>query len=198
MQIQKLTLALLLAAIPANAAIINVLPSALTIGTGSSVTVNIQISNVIDLYAWQVDFSYDPLIAIVTLVNNGSFLATGGTESFFAGSIDNNAGAVSSIGSTLTTAPTGVNGSGILATITITAVAAGQSNLSLFNIILLDSTFADITPVTANSALLTVTSNTSIPEPNFYWGFVLLMAAFLAGRGCCQSVDLRLLRRSTE
>jgi len=148
----------------ANATTISVLPAITNVTTGSDFNVNIQIDSAADLYAWQFDFGYDPLVAVVSLVTDGTFLATGGPESYFAGTVDNASGSVSSVSSLLTNAVSGVSGSGLLATITLHAVGAGQSTLSAFNFILLDSTFSDISADTV-PATVTVSAATATPEP---------------------------------
>jgi hypothetical protein len=134
---------------------------------GNSFTVNITVTGAVDLYAFQFDLDFDPTILQATSVTEGAFLPSGGTTIFVPGTIDNTAGAVSSVADTLVGSIPGVNGNGDLVDIAFDAVGAGTSALTLANEIFLDSILTDITDtITFTESTVTVSTGTSVPEPN--------------------------------
>jgi hypothetical protein len=149
-------LAVNVAAVPA--ATIAIVPSAPSITAGVTFTADINISGVVDLYAFQFDVSFTPGVLTATAVSDGMFLNSGG---FFPGFTDNALGTITFIADSLVGPVPGVSGSGTLATIHFLAAGAGTSPITLSNLILLDSTLADIdifaTPTNATVAV--------VPEP---------------------------------
>jgi hypothetical protein len=81
---------------------------------------------------------------------------------FFLAGSDNGSGAVTNTADTLIGAVPGASGTGVLATLTFTAIAPGVSPLSLENVLLLDS---DLAPVTAATSASSVTVQRAVPEP---------------------------------
>src|SRR5437867_11035043 len=125
----------LLSVFPSHSAfadpIVTIDPSSLNVPAGQTFSVDVSISNVTDLFAFQFDLGFNPAIIAADGVTEGSFLATGGSTFFIAGTIDNVGGSVSSNADTLLTALSGVSGSGTLATFELTAVGAGSSSLDV-------------------------------------------------------------------
>ena len=160
------------AAAPAFADLV-VQPATTTVGLTQSFSLDIAITNVTDLYAFQFDLGFDPSVLSVTNVTEGPFLPSGGPTFFRPGIIDNVGGTVAYNADTLEGAISGVNGSGVLLTFDFTPVAAGISQISIFNVILLDSNGAGIVTGTQNG-LVTVSS---VPEPSS----LLLLAGGLSG-----------------
>jgi hypothetical protein len=146
--------------------IVSINPSTQNVVTGNTTSVTVNISGVTDLFSYQFDFFFTPLIVSATSITEGPFLASSGNSTdFFPGSIDNTAGNIlSSFGTSFGAGP-GVDGSGILAFINFTAGNVGTATLSLDNIILDDSQGNTINfnqPVTSN---IVVTSAGGVPEP---------------------------------
>jgi hypothetical protein len=141
------------------------------VAVGGAVSVDVMISDVVDLYAYQFTLSFDPAVLQATGGTEGSFLAAGGTTFYVPGTPDNTLGTVSFTVGTLLGMLPGVSGSGTLATLSFDALALGDSVLSLSDVVLLDSELADL-PFQA-----TGTSVQVVPEPATW----LLMGLGLAG-----------------
>jgi len=146
-----------------QAATLSIDPSSLPANAGNPVDLNVDISSVSDLFAFQFDITFDPTVLSATSVTEGPFLASGGTTAFVPGAIDNVAGTITVTVDALIGMVPGVNGDGTLATLEFTALAPGTSAVSLSNIILLDSSFGTIDSSNLDGSV-TVTA-TSVPEP---------------------------------
>jgi general secretion pathway protein D len=145
--------------------------------------VAIQATTITDLYAFQFDVSFDPALLSASLVSQGSFLSGGGVTIFIPGTIDNTTGHITFVGSTLTGPIAGVTGSGTLGSITFTAKAPGVSQVSLSDLILLDSALNSITAGIQNgSVLIGAPVPSGLPAPPSLLLFVtgLVIVAFLS------------------
>jgi hypothetical protein len=158
----------LICPINSEATTINVEPSSKTVNIGDVFSLDIVLSEVTDLYSYEFDISFDPLLLAAQDIIEGSFLSTGGSTFFIPGTIDNSAGSVSVTGNSLVGEVPGVNGSGTLVTLSFLALSEGISLVQLANVVLLDSTLADITAVTLSSIEVT-----AVPLPA---GLPLLMS----------------------
>jgi hypothetical protein len=148
---------------------IQLAPSTLTVGQGTTFTINITVTNVTNLASWQFGVFYLNTVLICTGAVEGPFLKQFNTTIF--DSTINNAynttyGWVVA-GSALYGAAPGVNGSGTLATITFQAENAGQTELNFSsdpNIsYLYDSSFpppGQLIPFTAVDGVVNVTAAT--------------------------------------
>ncbi len=125
-----------------------------------------------DLYAYQVDLVFNPLLVQATAVTEGPFLATGGTTFFDGGVIDNVNGVASFTFDTLIGAGPGVTGAGILETIRFSVLGSGLASFTFDNVLALDS---QLNPITLDSPGATFAA--AVPEPSQ----VSLMLAGLGG-----------------
>jgi general secretion pathway protein D len=129
---------------------------------GSTVNIPVLISGVSDLYAFQFDLSYNPSLLQANVITEGGFLPSGGATFFIPGMIDNVAGAVTFNADTLIGSTSGVGGSGTLMIVQFQIISPGTSPLVLSNVILLDSTLADISFTTQPGQVSTAST---VPEP---------------------------------
>lgn len=149
---------------PALATTISIQPPASTPASGSVFDISIDIADAEDLFAFQFDIGFDPLILSAQSITEGPFLPSGGSTFFIPGTIDNSAGTIAFTGDALLSAVPGVTGSGSLAKIHFKALSAGISAVSLSEVILLDSSLADIAASTTDGSV-TVANVPSVPEP---------------------------------
>lgn len=145
---------------------------------GSTVAVQVMISGVVDLYAYNFSVSFDPSLLQVVGITEGGFLGSGGTTVFGAGDIDNGAGTISFNYGSLIGDIAGVSGSGTLATLYLSATGVGTSALSFVpgDSLFINSQLGDINVQAVNGSLQVAAV---VPEPSSY----LLLAAGLAGIG---------------
>lgn len=125
-----------------------------------------------DLYAYQVDLVFNPLLVQATAGTEGPFLGTGGTTFFDGGTIDNVGGVASFTFDTLLGAGPGVNGAGILETIQFSVLGSGPATFTFASVLALDSRLDAIT-LDARGATFAV----AVPEPSQ----ISLMLAGLGG-----------------
>lgn len=148
-------------------ATLSILPSSTTASTGDTFALDVSIGDVSDLFAYQFDIAFDPSVLQASDIIEGDLLATGGTTFYLPGAIDNVLGNITFTANSLFGAISGVSGSGTLATIHFAAAAAGTSPISLSNVVLLDSGFADISAafVDGSATVRAVDSPMPVPEP---------------------------------
>jgi hypothetical protein len=171
-----LTLVLLvvgLAALPAAAAPIlpslSVNPSVPTINLGQTVTVNINIANVLDLYGYTFDLNFDDsLFDPVGTMTEGPFLKTGGPTEFLSLGYTSPGLIQFTLGFLLGEVP-GVTGSGTLASMVFRGAAPGSGNFYLTNtfpeLILQNSQLDTIEPGQITGGSVEVVSSNVVPEP---------------------------------
>src|SRR5580704_16132375 len=106
------------------------LPSQL-VTVGDTVTLDVDIANVTDLYTFQFSVDFDPSILQAATTTEGSFLPLGGSTFFIPGTIDNVGGTITLLAATLEGMIPGVSGSGTLAILGFDAVALGTSPISV-------------------------------------------------------------------
>lgn len=153
--------------------ILSIEPPSLLVQLGKSFSLDVRISGVADLFAFQFDLAFNPFFLSAGSITEGPFLPSGGTTSFIPGTVDNTLGTITATADTLIGAIPGVNGSGVLASVDFQALGVGNSPITLSNVILLNSDINDI-PVSIVDASITVTP---ISEPS---GWLLLSTAGFA------------------
>lgn len=150
-------------------------PTVSTVMPGQTFAVAINISGAADLYAFQFDLGFDPLVLAAITVEQGSLLPTGGATFFAPGAIDNINGSITSTADSLLGVIAGVTGSGSLATVHFQAAGSGSTQLSISNLVFLDSALNDVA-VEAGAGVVNV-----VPEPSTVLlmpaGFIVLFAA---------------------
>ena len=105
--------------------------AATQVKVGNIFTVQLKAENTSDLAGWQGDITFDPTVLKADSVSEGDFLKqSGGHTHFLKGTIDNTEGRITAIGAARVSEG-GVNGEGTLMTVTFTAIANGESRLSL-------------------------------------------------------------------
>ncbi len=138
-------------------------PSGQSVPLQLTFSLDVLVTNVTDLFAFQFDVGFDPSLLRAGTITEGSFLSQGGATAFIAGAIDNASGTISATADTLAGAVPGVSGSGVLATIGFTSIGVGTSPLILSGATLLDSSLLDISFTTQPGAV-TVGTQIAIPE----------------------------------
>ena len=121
--------------------------------TGETFTVNITIAEVVDLCVWEFKLYYDNTILSCINATEGPFLKAGG-DTYFTSNITNTYNAThgrAHVGCTLTGIVPGVNGNGVLATITFQINAKGETPLNLDSTKLWDSSLPDPNPIDHNT-----------------------------------------------
>jgi hypothetical protein len=172
---------------PAIAApVLSVQPSSKSVEGASAFSLDIAISDAADLFAFQFDLGFNQSVLSATGTAEGPFLQSGGSTFFIGGVVDNAGGTIAGIADALA-GPAGVSGSGILATVDFIPTGNGTSPISLFNVMLFDSTLNGIT-ATIQDGRVTV-----VPEPSTFvllavtllgmWGVRRRTASLRYGRG---------------
>jgi len=147
---------------------LTVTPSA-SVAPGSSVSVDVAISDIADLYAYQFSLAFNPNLLQVSSYSLGSFLR-GSVDTFGdSGTLDNAGGTISYVFNSLVGPEAGVSGSGSLLRVTFSALADGVSALNFSDLLLLDSSGNDIA-ATVTGGIVTVATPVTppvgdVPEP---------------------------------
>jgi hypothetical protein len=156
-----------------SVAVVSIDPSSSNVNVGDNFALDVNISNVRDLYGFQFDLSLAPGVLSAVSITEGSFLAGGGATFFIPGTIDNTAGAIALTANALLGSGPGVGDSGTLAVLTVNGLSPGTSNIDLSNVILLDS---NLNPISFDlqAGSITVAPVVATPEPS---SLALLFAA---------------------
>jgi hypothetical protein len=156
-----------------SVAVVSIDPPSSSVNVGDNFALDVNISNVTDLYGFQFDLSLAPGVLSAVSITEGSFLAGGGATFFIPGTIDNTAGAIAFTANTLLGPGPGVGDSGTLAVLTVNGLSPGTSNIDLSNVILLDS---NLNPISFDlqAGSITVAPVVATPEPS---SLALLFAA---------------------
>jgi hypothetical protein len=121
----------------ASFATVDVSPPSITATVGQEFSVDINISNVSDLYGWEFKLGWDPSLLSLVGVDEGPFLKSGG-DTFFTYFLNTTEEHIV-VDCTLEGMIPGVNGTGTLATVTLNPTNVGKCPLNLYDVTLLDS-----------------------------------------------------------
>jgi PKD repeat protein len=128
------------ALVPAPETVVFVDPPVATANPGESFTINVNVTDVEDLYSWGAKISWQLGLLTVTNAEEGPFLQAGGSTFFtwnpHAGYVD--------LACTFLGAVPGVSGSGGLASVTFEVMKAGNCTLDLYDTTLLNSSLVQI------------------------------------------------------
>lgn len=155
--------------------ILSIAPASPTVSAGNSISLDVNIFSVTDLYAFQFDLAFDPATVSAVSITEGLFLPGGGATFFLPGTIDNVGGSITATADTLLGPGPGVNGSGTLAVLTLTGLTPGISSIDFSNVFLLDSNLNSIDASTLSGSVTVIPRTVPTPEPN---SLVLLIAGF--------------------
>lgn len=162
-------------------ALVSIEPATTNRDLGDTFSLDVLISGGSDVYAFQFDLIFSPIVLAAEGVSEGGFLSAGGPTIFIPGEIDNALGTISFAADSLLGAVPGADGDGILASITFRALGVGSSMIDVANLILLDSSLADIYFSTAGG-LADIQNGSSVPVP--VPATISLLCVALVGLSC--------------
>jgi hypothetical protein len=151
--------------LPAFGGTISIQPLFVTEVVGETFSVDIQITSVSDLYAFEFDLGFNPLVVKAIGITEGPFLPPGGATFFLPGAIDNTFGTITSNADTILGPVAGVSGTGVLASATFQAVGLGSSEITINNPLFLDSTGSSISEAVEPGSASVVFPMKVGPEP---------------------------------
>jgi len=143
-----------------STATIYVDPQTSTGTVGQNFTININISNVTDLYGWEFKLRWNSTLLDAKDVLEGSFLKQGG-NTFFTFKINNTEGYMI-VDCTLLGDVSGVSGNGTLATVKFYVEARGECALDLYDTKLVNSSEQSITHTTIDGNFRTIVRDVAI------------------------------------
>jgi len=144
----------------ASTATISVNPPTSTAAVGQTFMIDINISDVVDLYGWEFKLRWNSTLLDALNVTEGTFLKMGG-DTFFASKINNTAGYML-VDCTLLGDVPGVSGNGILATVKFYVEARGECVLDLYDTALVSSAEQPITHTAIDGNFVAIVRDVAI------------------------------------
>lgn len=143
---------------PQDTTTVSVDPESQAVDVGEEFTINVMISDVVDLGAFEFVLEYNPAVVNALDIVLGDFLgSTGRTVVALPVVIDNENG-TATFGAFTFGDPAGPDGAGLLATVTLSGMADGVSSLTLAEVIVTDTAGTEITPLLTQDGTVTVGS----------------------------------------
>ncbi len=118
-------------------AAVRVVPEHAQALVGQEISVNITVSDVKDLFGWEIKLKWNTTVLEARDISEGEFLKASNTT-FFYPQLNNTAGYAVAV-CTFVNDIQGVDGTGVLATLTFRVRASGSCYLDLYETMLLDS-----------------------------------------------------------
>jgi len=140
-----------------NVAVIFIYPGTSEGNVGENFTIEVKVSDVIDLYGYEFHLRWNSTLLDCVEVNEGPFLKSGGST-FFTYKINSTEGCMV-VDCTLLGDIQGVNGNGTLTTIKFYIKKTGECLLDLYDTILLNSAEQTIEHSTTDGYFYAVTHN---------------------------------------
>jgi hypothetical protein len=137
----------------AKEARIYVQPATVNVNNGATVSLDIYAGDVANLLGYQFDLAYDPAILEFQGMADGTFLSDNGNYQVYCIDYKQSAGTVKNIICAKLGAG-GLDGTGLLKTMTFKAIASGQTDITLSNAKLADSKANDIKFTVANGKVV--------------------------------------------
>ncbi len=109
-------------------------PQTATAAIGDTFTINITVSNVSNLYSWSAGIDFNASVLECLSFEEGPFLEQGGDTVSVSGTIDNENGTIYPPYGYSLTESGGVNGTGVLASVTFKVIGLGDSYINLTNV----------------------------------------------------------------
>lgn len=144
--------------------IVCVQPPSQVTETGAQFTVDVVVDQVVNLGAYEFTLAFDPAVVSFVGVARGPFLGSTGRSVNCLGPYPED-GAVRFACVTLGAEPDGPSGTGLLATVTFSALAAGASVLDLTHVILADISGAPLPHTDLQGQVTVVVGSTPTPCP---------------------------------
>jgi hypothetical protein len=108
-------------------------PATLSIKTGETAAIKVQVDNIEDLFSASLSFRYDPLLLALEDVQHGDFLSGGTQDVAIVQRIDKDKGQAG-IFTTRQPNTAGVNGKGVLLTLLVKRLADGPASLQVVDV----------------------------------------------------------------
>jgi hypothetical protein len=140
---------------------VSVVPASVNTRVGQYFTISLTVSDVVDLYGWELRLGWNSTLLGAVSISEGPFLKAGG-DTFFSPKTYNAEGYLL-VDCTLLGPISGVNGDGVIATVTFYAENMGTCPLTLYDTILLSSSENHITHQTVDGY---VVSSRALPSSN--------------------------------
>jgi hypothetical protein len=132
---------------------VSINPASAEANQGDTITLEVMVSDVTDLFGFQFDINYNNEVLEFQKAQQGTFLNNNGAENTFCVDYKTSPGLVKNIVCTRF-GSLGLEGSGLLETLTFKAIATGESDITLANVKLADPKASLIALTTLNGKVV--------------------------------------------